>query len=175
MATNLRFTPKSRKLGIKWLIYAIILIGILCYFTPKLLISKASKILDKNIIGDRADSLPKSEVFVANNYLHTARYFPGFDTKGAEGQKLILDYYFPLFKADYDKLKFACVDNAITQLTKQGVDKDSARIQALESAWKKYPDTTALNQFRKNWDTYHKSFIKSLPDYYRFVDAAHIR
>ena len=138
--------------------------------------NKSTKIIETTLKGDTADTLPSSEIFVANNYLLTARYFPGFDAKGATGQKMIMDYYFPLFKKDYDQLKFACVDNAISQLTSQGVDKDSARIQALESSWRQYPDTAALRIFRSRWDTYHKNFIKSLPDgYYRFVDADHIR
>ena len=168
-------TKHEKKSGVKWFIYCLVFIAILCIFTPKLLISKASKILEDNIKGNTADTLPKLEIFVANNYLLTARYFPGFDQKAADGQKMILDYYFPLFKSDYDRLKFACVDNAITQLSSEGLDKDSARILALESGWKKYPDTAALASFRKNWDTYHKAFLKSLPDYYRFVDANHLR
>lgn len=168
-------TKHVKRSGVKWFVYCLIFVGIICVFTPKLLISKASKIIDANIKGDTADSLPKKEIFVANNYLHTARYFPGFDEKGAQGQKMILDYYFPLFKADYDRLKFACVDNAITELTKQGGNKDSIRTAALESEWKKYPDTVALADFRSKWDVYHKAFAKSLPDYHRFMDAKHIR
>ena len=165
----------QKKSGARLFIYGLILIGIVAIFTPKLLISKASKIIGNNLKGATADTLPSSEIFVANNYLLTARYFPGFDTKGAEGQKMILDYYFPLFKADYDRLKFACVDNAISELSKQGGNMDSIRTAALESEWKKYPDTAALADFRAKWDIYHKAFIKSLPDYYRFVDSQHIR
>ena len=169
-------TKHDKKSGARWFIYGLILIGIVGIFTPKLLISKASKIIESTLKGSTADTLPTSEIFVANNYLLTARYFPGFDAKGAAGQKMIMDYYFPLFKKDYDQLKFACVDNAISHLTSEGVDKDSARIQALESLWRQYPDTAALSTFRSRWDIYHKNFIKSLPDgYYRFVDADHIR
>ena len=90
-------TKHVKRSGVKWFVYCLIFVGIICVFTPKLLISKASKIIDANIKGDTADSLPKKEIFVANNYLHTARDFPGFDEKGAQGQKMILDYYFPLF------------------------------------------------------------------------------
>ena len=172
LSRNNKYQKKS---GARLFIYGLILIGIVAIFIPKLLIMKAYKIIEANLTGTTADTLPKSEVYVANNYLLTARYFPGFDQKGADGQKVILDYYFPLFKADYDRMKFACVDNAISELSKQGGDMDSIRTAALESEWKKYPDTAALADFRKKWDIYHKSFIKSLPDYYRFVDAQHIR
>ena len=170
-----RKTKHQKKSGARLFIYGVILIGIIAIFIPKFLINKAYKIIGANITGATADTLPKSEIFTANNYLLTARYFPGFDQKGAEGQKVILDYYFPLFKADYDKLKFACVDNAISELSKQGGDKDSIRSIALESELKKYPDSAALADFRSKWDIYHKVFIKSLPDYYRFIDAQHIR
>ncbi|MBP5369598.1 MAG: hypothetical protein J6Z01_14215 [Bacteroidales bacterium] len=170
-----RNTKHQKKSGARLFIYGLILFGIIAIFIPKLLISKAYKIIEANITGTTADSLPKNEIFTANNYLLTARYFPGFDQKGADGQKVILDYYFPLFKADYDRLKFACVDNAISELSKQGGDKDSIRSIALESEWKKYPDSAALADFRSKWDIYHKVFIKSLPDYYRFIDAQHIR
>ncbi|MCQ2975110.1 MAG: hypothetical protein MJ211_09935 [Bacteroidales bacterium] len=174
------FFPKKakqpKKFGAKWLFYALILIGIICIFTPKLLIYKASKILEKNITDSVAINYPPKEVMVANNYLLTARYFPGFEEKGSQGQKLILDYYFPLFKKDYDILKYACVDKAIKEISKiDTISKDSINIIALESGWKKYPDSIALEEFRAKWDTYHKSFIKSLPNYYRFIDANHLR
>ncbi len=162
---------------LKWAIYAVVLIAALFIMIPKLLIHKANGIIQKEIPEGKpsADSLPKGEIFTAYNLLKVAGFFPIGEDKAKEGQQLILNYYFPLFKADYDRLKFACVDNAISYLKAEGkTPADSINIKALETEWRRHPDEDALEDFRSKWDTYHKYFAKSLPEYPRFIDAQHI-
>ena len=79
-------------------------------------------------------------------------------------------------KADYDKLKFASVDNAISFLKAEGkTPADSINIKALQTEWRRHPDEEALKDFRSKWDTYHKYFAHSLlPEYPRFIDAQHL-
>ncbi|MCQ2252038.1 MAG: hypothetical protein MJZ61_01170 [Bacteroidales bacterium] len=170
---------KKRKSSsmLKWAIYAIVLVAALFIFIPRFLIYKANTLLETAIPKGKntADSLPCKEAYMAYNYLQVAKFFPTGEGSAKEGQKLILDYYFPLFKEDYNKLKFACVENAIKELKKQPeIDPDSINIKALESEWIKYPDNEALEEFRAKWDTYHKFYSRSLPEYYRFIDPNHL-
>ncbi|MCR5455956.1 MAG: hypothetical protein K6F33_13285 [Bacteroidales bacterium] len=162
---------------LKWAIYAVVLIAALFFFIPKMLVHRAYNIINEEIPATQttADSLPKSVIFTAHNLLQVAKFFPTGESKAIEGQKRILDFYFPLFKADYDKLKFACVDNAISSLTSQGTTPaDSITIKALQTEWRKHPDEAALEDFRAKWDTYHKYYAHSLPEYPRFIDAQHM-
>ncbi len=163
---------------VRWVLYAAIFLGVLFIFIPQYLLHKASGILDREIPDKTktADSLPSKSVLVAYNYLDVARFFPMSKTKAMEGQKLILDYYFPLFKQDYNKLKFACVDNAISELRKAEPETciDSIRTRALQTEWRKHPDQEALEDFRAKWDIYHKNFAHSLPEYPRFIDSKHL-
>lgn len=178
--TYFKSTIKKRKSSslLKWGIYAALLVVGLFIFIPKLLIYKASKIINTEIPEGKssADSVPSKTIFAAYNFLQVAKFFPLGEDKAIEGQKEIMDFYFPLFKEDYNKLKFASVDNAISELRKQNPDEnsDTIRKRALESEWRKYPDTEALEQFRANWDIYHKNFAHSLPEYPRFIDAQHL-
>ncbi len=162
---------------LKWAIYAVVLIAALFFLIPKMLVHRAFNIINEEIPASKttADSLPKSVVFTAYNLLQVAKFFPSGESQALEGQKKILDFYFPLFKADYDKLKFACVDNAISHLKSEGkTPADSVNIKALQTEWRKYPDEAALEDFRSKWDTYHKYFAHSLPEYPRFIDAQHL-
>ena len=162
---------------IKWAIYAVVLLAVLFVFIPKMLVYKAWTILEKEIPEGKqsADSIPGSNVFKAYNYLQVAKFFPLGETKAIEGQKMILDFYFPLFKEDYNKLKFACVDNTIEYLKSDGVTPvDSVNIKALTTEWRLHPDNAALEDFRAKWGIYHKYFAHSLPDYPRFVDSKHL-
>ncbi len=174
------YTTQKRKKPsiIKWAIYAVVLLGAIFLFIPRFLIYKASQILEKEIPASKqtADSLPSKSVFVAYNYLKVAKFFPLGEDSANEGHQRILNYYFPLFKEDYNKLKFACVDNAINELRKQdpSANADSINIKALSTEWRKYPDNEALEEFRQNWDTYHKNFAHSLKDYPRFIDPKHL-
>ena len=156
---------------LKWAVYAAVLVGLLFWCIPKYLIYKAGKILDEEIPeGISASECPPSKkVMTAYNYLQVAKFFPSGEDDGLKGQKLILDYYYPLFKSDYEKMKFLCVDNAITVLSgSDTVAKDSAGVMALRDGWKKYPDKAAVEDFKEKWSVYHKNFSKTLKDYYRF-------
>lgn len=163
---------------IKWVIYAALFLTALFIFIPRFLIHKAHTILDQEIPENSktADTLPSKQIFTAYNFLQVARFFPMSEAKAVEGQKLILDYYFPLFKEDYNKLKFACVDNAISELRKANPDMeiDSIRTMALQTGWRKYPDAQALEEFRAKWDKYHKNYSHELPEYPRFIDPQHL-
>ncbi|MBO7462385.1 MAG: hypothetical protein J6T96_07290 [Bacteroidales bacterium] len=163
---------------LKWAIYAIVLIAALFFFIPKMLVNRAFDIIDKEIPEGKttADSVPKKTIFTAYNLLQVAKFFPTSEKRALEGQKMILDFYFPLFKADYDKLKFACVDNAISFLKAEGkTPADSINIKALQTEWRRHPDEEALEDFRSKWETYHKFFAHSLlPEYPRFIDAQHL-
>lgn len=162
---------------LKWAIYAIVLIAALFFFIPKMLVHRAFNIINEEIPENAttADTLPKNVIFTAYNMLQVAKFFPTGENSAKEGQKKILDFYFPLFKADYNKLKFACVDNAISFLKSEGnTPADSINIKALETEWRKHPDEAALQEFRSKWDTYHKYYAHSLPDYPRFIDAQHL-
>lgn len=169
---------KKRKSSslLKWAIYAVVLIAALFFFIPRMLVSRAYNIINEEIPADKptADSVPKSRIFTAFNLLQVAKHFQTGEKKSLEGQKMILDFYFPLFKADYDKLKFACVDNAISFLKAEGkTPADSINIKALQTEWRRHPDEEALEDFRSKWETYHKYFAHSLPEYPRFIDAQH--
>jgi len=173
-------TSKKRKKPsiLKWAIYALILLVGIFILIPRFLTYKAGKILEKEIPESKktADTLPSKDIFVAYNYLQVAKFFPTAEKKAVEGHKMILDFYFPLFKEDYNKLKFACVDNAISELRKQDptANKDSINTKALTTEWRKYPDQEALENFRSRWDIYHKNFARSLPEYPRFIDPKHL-
>jgi hypothetical protein len=158
---------------LKWAIYAVVLIAALFFFIPKMLVNRAYNIINEEIPATKttADSVPKSTVFTAYNLLQVAKFFPTGEKNALEGQKRILDFYFPLFKADYDKLKFACVDNAISFLKSEGkTPADSINIKALSTEWHKHPDSVALADFQSKWELYHKYFASSLPEYPRFID-----
>lgn len=179
MSYFIQNTKKRKKSSmLKWAIYAAVLLLMIFVFIPRFLIYKAGNILDKEIPEGKqvADSFPPRDVFVAYNFLQVAKFFPLGEDKANEGQKQILDFYFPLFKDDYNKLKFACVDNAISEIKKQnpGISADSASMMALGGGWREHPDPQALSEFRSHWDTYHKNYAHSLPEYPRFIDAGHL-
>ncbi|MBO4772481.1 MAG: hypothetical protein J5595_08070 [Bacteroidales bacterium] len=162
---------------LKWAIYAVVLIATLFFVIPRMLVSRAYNIINEEIPATKAtaDSVPKNTIFTAYNLLQVAKFFPTGENKALEGQKRIMDFYFPLFKADYDKLKFACVDNAISYLKSEGkTPADSINIKALQTEWRRHPDEAALEDFRSKWETYHKYFAHSLPEYPRFIDAQHL-
>lgn len=162
---------------IKWLIYAAVLLAALFIFIPRYLIHKACNIIEEEIPDSTAtvNNPPSKKMMTAYNYLQVAKFFPLGEKEGIKDQKFIMDYYFPLFKTDYNKLKFACVDNAISKLKENDtIPADSINIIALKSAWRNYPDSTALEEFREKWDSYHKKFAKSIPEYPRFIDAKHL-
>lgn len=161
---------------LKYAIYAVMLIAALMFFIPRMLINRAFNIINEEIPEGKAtaDSVPKSRIFTAYNFLQVAKHFPAGEKRSLEGQKMILDFYFPLFKADYDRLKFASVDNAISYLKSEGkTPADSINIKALQTEWRRHPDQAALEDFRSKWETYHKYFAHSLPEYPRFIDAQH--
>ena len=171
------FTNNAKKRNspskLKWTIYAVVLAAVLAFFIPKMLVNKGFKIIEEEIPADKAtaDSCPKSSLFNAYNMLEMAKLFPGFSKSTAEGQKRIFDYHLPLFKEDYNKLKFACVDNAISFLKTEGTTPaDSINIKALSTEWHKHPDSVALADFQSKWELYHKYFASSLPEYPRFID-----
>ena len=170
---------KKRKSSsmLKWAIYAVVLIAALFFMIPKMLINRAYNIIKEEIPENKttADTLPKNVIFTAYNLLQVAKFFPSSEDRAKDGQQLILDYYFPLFKEDYNKLKFACVDNAISFLKSEGkTPADSINIKALQTEWRKHPDEAALEDFRSKWETYHKYYAHSLADYPRFIDAQHL-
>lgn len=173
-------TTKKRKSSgmLKWGIYAAILIVALFVFIPKYLIYKAKQIIITEIPEGKssADSVPSKNIFAAYNFLQVAKFFPLGEQQAIEGQKGIMDFYFPLFKEDYNRLKFACVDNAISELKKQNpsANADSISKSVLEYEWRNYPDQQALEEFRAKWDIYHKNFAHSLPEYPRFIDPEHL-
>ncbi len=162
---------------LKWAIYAVVLIAALFFFIPRMLVHRANKIISEEIPADKAtaDSTPKNTVFTAYNLLQVAKFFPGNGSRALEGQKRIMDYYLPLFKEDYNRLKFACVDNAISYLKAEGkTPADSINIKALQTEWRRHPDEAALEDFRSKWEIYHKYFAHSLPEYPRFIDPQHL-
>lgn len=164
-------TKRKKPSIIKYALYAAVLVALLFFFIPKYLIYKAGKIFNGEIPqGTTISEIPPSkQMMTAYNYLQVAKFFPSGEEDGLKGQKFILDYYYPLFKKDYEKMKFLCVDNAITFLN--GVDsisKDSVNIMALRDYWKKHPDNQAVKEFKETWGIYHKNFSKELKDYYRF-------
>jgi hypothetical protein len=166
-----RNVKRKRPSVLKWALYAVVLVGLLFFFIPKYLIYKAGKIFETEIPKDAAVSEipPSKKVMTAYNYLQVAKFFPSGEEDGLKGQKFILDYYFPLFKKDYEKMKFLCVDNAMTVLSaSDSIAKDSVSVMALKSCWKKYPDKQAVEDFKEKWGVYHKDFSKELKDYYRF-------
>lgn len=167
-----RIKHKKKTPAARWALYTIAFLGVAFMFLPKYLTYKAEKIINKHIpdTSQTSNNPPDKELFVAYNYLQTANMFPGFSQKAKSGQKLIMDYYFPLFKQDYDIMKYACVDNAMQQLKDSTINPDSIRISAIEKYWKTYPDTAALNAFNKKWRVYHRYYKHSLPQYHFFVN-----
>ncbi|MBQ3657832.1 MAG: hypothetical protein II956_13500 [Bacteroidales bacterium] len=163
---------KRKKSSIlKYALYAAVLVALLFFFIPKYLVYKAGTIFSKEIPeGVTISEIPPSkQMMTAYNYLQVAKFFPAGEEDGLKGQKFILDYYYPLFKKDYETMKFLCVDNAITFL--KGIDsvnKDSVNVMALKNYWKKQPDNQAVKEFKAKWEIYHKNFSKELKDYYRF-------
>ena len=158
---------------LKWTIYAVVLVAALAFIIPRMLMNKGFKIIDEEIPADKAtaDSCPKSSLFTAYNLLDMAKLFPFCEKRTTEGQKIIFNFYLPLFKEDYNRLKFACVDNAISYLKAEGkTPADSINIKALETEWHRHPDSAALADFRSKWELYHKYFAHSLPEYPRFID-----
>ena len=91
---------------LKWAIYAVVLIAALFFFVPRMLINRAFNIINEEIPENKttADSVPKNRIFTAYNFLQVAKHFPTGEKRALEGQKMILDFYFPLFKADYDRV-----------------------------------------------------------------------
>lgn len=161
----------------RWLVYAVVLVGVLFFAVPRYLIYKANSIIESEIPDSTAavSAPPSSMMMAAYNYLQVAKFFPAGESKGIEGQKFIMDYFFPLFKRDWEKLKFACVDNAISVLkSNPEICKDSVNAIALDRGWKQHPDSAALEDFRKSWDSYHKKYQKELSNYYRFRDGKHL-
>ncbi|MBQ3690572.1 MAG: hypothetical protein II937_12030 [Bacteroidales bacterium] len=157
---------------LKWVIYAAVLVGVLFLFIPKYLIHKASNAIKEEITDTTqlAQKPPTKKIMSAYNYYQVAKFFPLGEEEGIKGQKYILDYYYPLFKKDYDKMKIACIDNAISELNrKNNIPKDSVNIKAIESEWKNYPEPQAVNDFLDNWEFYHKKYQKELEGYYRFA------
>ena len=171
---------KKRKSSsmLKWAIYAVVLIAALFFFIPRMLVHRAFKIINEQIPASQAtaDTLPKNTIFTAYNLLQVAKFFPTGEARAKEGQQRIFEFYFPLFKEDYNRLKFACVDNAITYLKSEGkTPADSINIKALQTEWRKHPDEEVLEDFRSKWELYHKYFAHSLlPEYPRFIDAQHL-
>ena len=168
-----RLKHKKKTPAVKWALYALVFVGVVFLFVPKYLFYKASSIIDKHIAEGSSvySAPPDAELVAAYNYLQTANMFPGFSEKAKSGQKLIMDYYFPLFKEDYSQMKFACVDNAMAMLNDSSfANADSLRAYALVEGWKRYPDTAALSAFNKKWRLYHRCFKHSLPDYHFFVN-----
>ena len=166
--TNIK---RKRPSVFKWAVYAVVLIAALFWCIPKYLIYKAGKIFDEEIPSETnvSENPPSKKIMTAYNYLQVAKFFPSGEEDGLKGQKIILDYYFPAFKRDYAAMKMLCVDNAITVLKGMDtVNKDSVNIMAFKSYWKKYPDKTAVDEFKEKWNVYHKNFSKNLKDYYRF-------
>jgi len=166
-----RNVKRKRPSVLKWALYAAVLVGLLFFFIPKYLVYKAGKIFETEIPQDAAvsETPPSKKIMTAYNYLQVAKFFPSGEEDGLKGQKIILDYYYPLFKKDYEKMKFLCVDNAITVLSgTEGLSKDSVNIMALTDYWKKHPDIQAVKDFKEKWGVYQKNYSKELKDYYRF-------
>lgn len=164
-------TKRKKPSILKYALYAAVLVALLFFFIPKYLIYKAGKIFSEEIPEDAAvsETPPSKKIMTAYNYLQVAKFFPSGEEDGLKGQKIILDYYYPLFKKDYEKMKFLCVDNAITVLSgTEGLSKDSVNIMALTDYWKKHPDIQAVKDFKEKWGVYQKNYSKELKDYYRF-------
>lgn len=164
-------TKRKKPSILKYALYAAVLVALLFFFIPKYLIYKAGKIFSEEIPQDAAvsETPPSKKIMTAYNYLQVAKFFPSGEEDGLKGQKIILDYYYPLFKKDYEKMKFLCVDNAITVLSgTEGLSKDSVNIMALTDYWKKHPDIQAVKDFKEKWGVYQKNYSKELKDYYRF-------